>query len=301
MRSRLAVAGFFATLLPCITVGVAAACTTSNIRARASAPQHGDNSPEALRRLAEAALEAAKGGDDQKLLDITKSMVMPNPEEWFGKVFGPRAGDISGGRYRGHMSQAPAELARDFKLMLQQNYTSVTVERFTESCNGSTDAHLFPVLSARKFAEPLSWLRFGDGENSKILRYFAYVDRAFRFVGNLEFIPNSDPPLEDSVRYPPIVAGASAVVAHRLDHTQPEYPKEARRRGIQGTVKLHVMIGLDGKTHNIHVLSGMCVLADSALRAVEKFRYSPTTINGTPVPVETTVNVVFNLSQSEHP
>lgn len=258
-----------------------------------------DDSSKVLRRIAEDAIKAAKDNDDQKLLEITASMVMPNPAEWFGRVFGPNAGAVMGGKYAAMAAQAPASLARDFKVLAQQHLTSVEVDRFVDSCNDSLDEHLYPVLSARKVTEPLSWLKFGYGDNAKILKFFAFMDGAFRFVGRLDSIPYSDEPVDGFVDSPPIVKGAAITPARRLDHVQLVYPQDARNRHIQGQVKLHLVIGKDGKTYNIHVLSGVCPLAEAAVQAVAQFRYTPSTINGASVAVDTTVEVYFSLSATE--
>jgi protein TonB len=44
------------------------------------------------------------------------------------------------------------------------------------------------------------------------------------------------------------------------------------------------------------VLSGPTVLQQSALDAVSQWRYRPYLLNGQPVEVETTVNVIFTLA-----
>lgn len=69
----------------------------------------------------------------------------------------------------------------------------------------------------------------------------------------------------------------------------PKYPEGAKKQGIQGTVRLAVVIGQDGSIQDLKVTSGDPVLADSALTAVKKWRYKPTFLNGRPVEVETEI------------
>jgi len=84
------------------------------------------------------------------------------------------------------------------------------------------------------------------------------------------------------------------VMSSRLDHrVTPTYPAEAERAGIQGTVRLEVVIGNDGTIKGLKLLSGHPVLAKAAMEAVSKWRYQPTVLNGIPVEVVTEVDVNF--------
>jgi protein TonB len=60
-------------------------------------------------------------------------------------------------------------------------------------------------------------------------------------------------------------------------------------------VVLQATISKTGTITNLHVVSGPPMLQSGALEAVRGWRYKPYLLNGEPVEVETTVNVVFNL------
>jgi len=47
---------------------------------------------------------------------------------------------------------------------------------------------------------------------------------------------------------------------------------------------------------NLHVLSGHPMLTQDAMDAVKTWRYRPYLLNGQPVEVETTVNVIFSMA-----
>ena len=64
---------------------------------------------------------------------------------------------------------------------------------------------------------------------------------------------------------------------------------------MQGIVVLSATISRSGTIENLHVLSGPPLLTSAAEEAVRTWRYRPYLLNGEPVEVETTVNVVFNL------
>jgi protein TonB len=56
------------------------------------------------------------------------------------------------------------------------------------------------------------------------------------------------------------------------------------------------VIGKDGGTSDIQVLSGPPMLTQAATNAVKQWVYVPYTQNGQILEMETTVNVIFNLA-----
>lgn len=77
----------------------------------------------------------------------------------------------------------------------------------------------------------------------------------------------------------------------------PAYPIIAKTAGVQGTVVLEATISKQGTIEDLHVLSGPAMLRQAALDAVSQWRFRPYLLNGEPVAVETSVNVVFNLQR----
>ncbi|MFI5116102.1 MAG: energy transducer TonB [Terriglobales bacterium] len=77
---------------------------------------------------------------------------------------------------------------------------------------------------------------------------------------------------------------------------QPTYPRLARQARAQGTVVLHAVIGKDGTIEELSVISGHPLLTQAAVDAVKQWRYKPYLLNGEPVPVQTTINVNFELN-----
>lgn len=77
----------------------------------------------------------------------------------------------------------------------------------------------------------------------------------------------------------------------------PRYPPSARNQRRSGIVYLEAVIGPTGCIRSTEVLSAPHVdLAGEALRAVTQWRYTPTLLNGQPVPVIMTVTVNFRLN-----
>ncbi|HXI91777.1 MAG TPA: TonB family protein [Blastocatellia bacterium] len=81
-----------------------------------------------------------------------------------------------------------------------------------------------------------------------------------------------------------------------LNSPQPEYTEEARAAGIQGTVRLAVLVSEAGKVASTLVFLGLGFgLDEQAVKAVRKLRFKPATKDGTSVPFWKLVAVEFNL------
>ena len=79
-----------------------------------------------------------------------------------------------------------------------------------------------------------------------------------------------------------------------IKKTTPVYPAIAKTARVSGTVVLQASIDKSGVLENIRVVSGPAMLQQSALDAVKSWRYKPYLLDGKPVEVDTTLNVVFN-------
>jgi TonB family protein len=118
-----------------------------------------------------------------------------------------------------------------------------------------------------------------------------YADGHFRVVGGT--YPFWAEALQQ-IRRPP---GPFTVNAARILHkVPPEYPKKARKAHVEGVVRLHAIIGKGGDIRDLEVVSGDPLLTDAALKAVRQWRYEQTLLNGEPVEVDTTIDVIFALN-----
>lgn len=88
---------------------------------------------------------------------------------------------------------------------------------------------------------------------------------------------------------------ASVMSGNLLTKAVPVYPPAAKKAKIQGKVVLSVLIGKDGNVKNIQVVSGPNELQQSSIDAVRQWTYKPYLLNGDPVEVETTVNIIYSL------
>jgi len=76
----------------------------------------------------------------------------------------------------------------------------------------------------------------------------------------------------------------------------PVYPVQAKGRGIQGAVRLHIVITTTGTVTQVQVVAGDSALLRSAIEAVKQWDYEPTLIDGQPMEVDTVVVVNYSLS-----
>ena len=106
-----------------------------------------------------------------------------------------------------------------------------------------------------------------------------------------------DVPAADASAQPPqrIRLGGTVTAAKMMHKVEPVYPPLARQARISGTVTLRTIIGRDGKVKQLEVLSGHPLLVQAALDAVRQWEYQPTLLNGEPVEIETTIDVIFEL------
>ena len=86
------------------------------------------------------------------------------------------------------------------------------------------------------------------------------------------------------------------VAAKMIEHqVNPQYPDEAKKNHVEGTVVLRCVIGTDGTVLQVEYISGPPSLMHSAIDAVRQWKYKRTMLAGKPVEVETTVSVVYSM------
>lgn len=81
-----------------------------------------------------------------------------------------------------------------------------------------------------------------------------------------------------------------------IQRVQPNYPALALQTRREGRVELHAIIATDGSIQSLEVLSGDALFIQSALTAVRQWRYSPTTLSGQSVEVDTHITVIYTLA-----
>ena len=117
--------------------------------------------------------------------------------------------------------------------------------------------------------------------------------------GEMQNSAPSVPVLEKSPVLTPVkrIRVAARVAEANLIHdVTPQYPPEAGRSRLEGTVLLMAVIGTDGSVKDVRVESGLPILAQAAIDAVRQWRYKPYMIDGEPVEVDSRITINFTLS-----
>jgi protein TonB len=84
-----------------------------------------------------------------------------------------------------------------------------------------------------------------------------------------------------------------------LRSMMPRYPFEARQKGVEGRVTLRFVVDKDGQAKEAQVVEGEPegVFDESALAAVQKYKFRPAYKNGEPVDCIVKLPIVFTLNQ----
>jgi protein TonB len=159
-------------------------------------------------------------------------------------------------------------------------------------------------------------------ESAAALRRWTYDPPAsgpISFVVTFSFKPGAETSNSQSANVPAAAVGSSAAAAAgfaaggagqpvrvggsiraptQISKVQPVYPPEALAAKVSGVVILEALIAADGRVSDAKVLRSVPLLDQAAVDAVRQWAYTPTLLNGVPVPVIMTVTVTFSLAGS---
>ncbi len=94
-------------------------------------------------------------------------------------------------------------------------------------------------------------------------------------------------------RMAPHRIGGQIKAPHKIKDVKPVYPAMAQSAHVAGAVTIEATIGPDGKIIDARVVRSIPLLDQAALDAVRQWEYTPTLLNGVPVPVLVTVTINF--------
>ena len=107
--------------------------------------------------------------------------------------------------------------------------------------------------------------------------------------------PPAPPPPTIEPRPQLVRVGGSVREPRKIVHVAPIYPRIAQQAKIEGVVVLEAIIDIEGRIDRLRVLRSAPLLDEAAIAAVKEWRYTPTQLNGVPVPVLMTITVHFRL------
>ncbi len=91
-------------------------------------------------------------------------------------------------------------------------------------------------------------------------------------------------------------AEGEAVPIVRID---PQWPRRALEEGLEGFVRIEVLIGTDGSTKNVKVLESRPgnLFVRNAIRAVQRWKFKPKIVDGTPIERWAVTTIEFELER----
>ncbi|MGB8493503.1 MAG: energy transducer TonB [Candidatus Acidiferrum sp.] len=237
------------------------------------------NNTEGLRHLLYEMLLAAKNDDRAKLQSLILDTEIPDYESWFTTNFGQEKGESWAEPYGRWLEKHEKEF-QTLLVQLAQMDGEFAIEKMDTAkrydlFNGPIDGYL------------ASWKRPTAPKGEQLVKIgdFFFVEGKFRWDSNTEYFPFQEPKT------------ASIVPAKLVKKVQPEYPAEAQEKRIEGTVKLQVIVRKDGSVTVQNVVEGDPVLSPAAIEAVRQWRYAPCLLNGQAIDMQTTIDVIFELSR----
>jgi protein TonB len=114
-------------------------------------------------------------------------------------------------------------------------------------------------------------------------------------VGERLAIVDPVPPPPPPAPKAPMRVGGLISQPQKVRAVAPVYPAIARAARIEGMVILDAVIGTDGRVSQVRLLRSIPLLDQAAMDAVRQWVFTPTLLNGEPVPVVMTVTVAFTL------
>jgi TonB family protein len=78
-----------------------------------------------------------------------------------------------------------------------------------------------------------------------------------------------------------------------VNRVPPKYPPAAKQAGVEGTVRLQVVLKKNGTVKTVEALGGPDELIPPSIEAVRQWTFEPTLVNAMPVEVITDISLNF--------
>lgn len=242
------------------------------------------NSADGLKSQIGAILESAKDGKLKRFEDLVSDLKIPDKSDWFTSTFGDDLGPKLAPKYKESWDSFQDVLTRSLRTAAAAKPKDVSVTVFGASPFGR--ANMTALQRSAKIPLTLYEVLIPTHNRGKdtVPGLYAYIGGAFRVLNwaTLYKVPG--------VR-PARIRIGGAVQRPKLIHSvDPVLPPDVHATGV---VLLRILIDGEGNVEQVDVVSGDPMLTGPAIEAVRQWKYQPTTLNGDPVDVETTVSVTL--------
>lgn len=131
------------------------------------------------------------------------------------------------------------------------------------------------------------------GQEGKIERF--YTNRMINKMENEGLCASNKPEIKPEIRSD----GSRLVPPILIKQIDPEYPKEAQEKGIQGKVIFKAEIDANGMIKSAELLKSYHpIFVSPALKAIQQWIYRPMFINDKPCKCFATITCVFRLTKT---
>jgi TonB family protein len=254
-------------------------------------------------------LRLAESGQSEALAARVQDAELPDARAWMVASLGRYLGESVARGYAARRADVGPFLIRALNEVSRENFSNLEVI-VRKGASLELDGKP-PYISgvSIQVARPLTLFgaRFtasekppkkGEQVDGIGIWYFVYVGGAYRYVGLLEpgcaELPAAQLATGGQSTQPARVGG-TVQQARLVRMVRPAYPALAKQARIKGTVRLQVIIDKQGCLQKIEVLEGHPLLIQAALDSVRGWAYIPTLLDGEPVEVISTIDVVFQL------
>lgn len=242
-----------------------------------------------LKAMLEELFALEKAGDTKRSETLYAMLTIPDHKQWFDRTFGEQEGTRLEATYAASLQEFSAWPKSMLENAARLGKTMVNIQVYPVQDEPPLIQAFLAAMTNPTALYHATSVGGPDEKRRILLGNFVYVNGGFRYVDfklmhALSTAPAMRVQIGGNVRAPKI-----------LNRVNPEYPVQAKMAGIQGTVKLHVILAKDGSVLQLDVVSGDPQLVDSAIKAVKQWKYEPTLLNGQAIEVDTVVDVLFQL------
>jgi TonB family protein len=251
-------------------------------------------SSEGLKNLVRDIFAAINAEQQEKVSGFAANLAIPDHSAWFARVFGAEEGARIDARYQKLLPKLDDNLRNAFSYAKKMGAAEFRVQEYRKGAEAEPRGLDPVVVNAMQDSVTLYSV---DGFTRE-KRYPFYLGEFFYVAGGFRYV--SSDVLRGLSSAPPmrVRIGGNVQQSKLVYKVDPTYPLEAVRSHTEGTVVLHVVIGVDGSMKEVQLVSGDSTLSAAAIEAVRQWRYQPTLLNGEPVEVDSTISVIFTLTRS---
>lgn len=241
--------------------------------------------PDGLKNQLRDVLRARQANDAARLDGLTRNFSLPDPGAWIAQAFGAAEAPHFTREYVKEYSRFQSALMPVAESWANEANVEILLEPWPRS-EGTEPSADFPVPSVNVPTETYRITVGTAGRGSATwVDTFIYLDGAFRLIG----IGAS--PFWSAPHFS--VPKGNFQMAQVIQKVPPTYPLDPKQRVLEGTVRLRATITTNGTVRDLKVMDGHPILAEAALLAVSKWRYSPAQFEGSPMEMPTTIEVDF--------